>query len=86
MESNLDTSETEGFDQLFGCIEAGDVLVGDRAYVSFEAVARLQQSEAHLSGVTTSRESSTSARARSSDRTSDSRSGASHIGKRPEAK
>ncbi len=50
VESDLDASETEGFDQLFGCIESGDILVGDRAYVSFEAVARLQQSEAHFVG------------------------------------
>ena len=50
VESDLSCSETEGFDQLFGCIEAGDILVGDRAYVSFEAVARLQQSEAHFVG------------------------------------
>ena len=50
VESDLNTSETEGFDQLFDCIESGDILVGDRAYVSFEAIARLQQSEAHFVG------------------------------------
>jgi hypothetical protein len=50
VESDLKTSETEGFDQLFSCIGSGDILVGDRAYVSFEAVARLHHGDAHFVG------------------------------------
>lgn len=41
VESDIRASEPRGLDELFGYLEKEDVLVGDRAYVSYEVVARL---------------------------------------------
>lgn len=41
VESTIQTSELKGLDQLFGCIARDDILVGDRAFVSYETVGRL---------------------------------------------
>lgn len=50
VESPMQFSETEGLDQLFSRLGGGDILVGDRAYTSYETVARLLQAGAHFVG------------------------------------
>lgn len=50
VESNLRLSEPRALDQLRGCLQSGDLLVGDRAYVSYEAVCCLMARGVHFVG------------------------------------
>jgi hypothetical protein len=50
VESELRVHEHRGFDLLFPFIAKNEILVADRAYTSFELIARLQAQESHLIG------------------------------------
>lgn len=50
VESNLKVHEHRAFDLLFSYIAKNEILVADRAYTSYELIARLQGQESHLIG------------------------------------
>lgn len=50
VESDLSVHEHRGFDLLYGCVTENEILVVDRAYTSYELVARLRAQKSHLIG------------------------------------
>jgi len=50
VESDLRVHEHRGFELLYRCVGENEILINDRAYTSYELIARLQEQKSHLIG------------------------------------